>query len=538
MRRKKMTCLKSLFIVFLIGFITTPNFAQEDVDNSLFEIIWGNPPATSPKEIWELESGFDIDQDGKGEILIYARYPSNKLFLYEATGIDNEFQVIWTWDSPAITNERGVAVGDINLDGRDEIVLVIAVEFQMEFAMKIFSWDGVNDNGLPDEPNAEWDPPRAEGGAIELESVMRITNLDSDPEPEIILPSNWSGFTQIVSFGGGPDGDMNDFGLWKAEFWDPSNARSTTIGDLDNDGLLELITNDHADKSIGIIENTGEPDQYELVHRFQPDPWGFSWNPSAEGLLAANLDGGYGELYFTDLGRIYVITHDGDLTSISFENNTTLLHEFPAGGFRGLVLGDQDSDGMPDIYVAARDLNTLYDIEYQGGPADEASSYKFYSIPLDASNGGSPNFMPTSVFLGDHPRGDLDGDLKKELVLSSISTDTESSSILVLEHPNEGEPVSVYLNSRVPGTFELKNAYPNPFNPTTTIGYSLGKKSDVTLTIYNCKGQIVTTLVNETNQETGNYKVIWNAQNMPSGIYFYNIETCDFRETDKMLLLK
>jgi len=84
--------------------------------------------------------------------------------------------------------------------------------------------------------------------------------------------------------------------------------------------------------------------------------------------------------------------------------------------------------------------------------------------------------------------------------------------------------------------------YPNPFNPSTTISFSLAQPGNVRLSIYNIRGQLVKTLMNET-KETGRHSIIWNgddnsANKVSSGIYFYRIETSSSVETKKMLLMK
>ncbi len=91
-------------------------------------------------------------------------------------------------------------------------------------------------------------------------------------------------------------------------------------------------------------------------------------------------------------------------------------------------------------------------------------------------------------------------------------------------------------------TPKLFGNYPNPFNPSTTISYQLSKDSDVTLTIYNIKGQKVKTLVNET-LPVGRYSIVWNGKDnnnklTSSGIYFYKLSTGNFQQTRKMILLK
>ena len=92
-------------------------------------------------------------------------------------------------------------------------------------------------------------------------------------------------------------------------------------------------------------------------------------------------------------------------------------------------------------------------------------------------------------------------------------------------------------NNQVPAKFSLEQNYPNPFNPTTTITYSIPTNSFVTLIIYNLLGSEIATLVNE-EKNFGTYKVIWNAQHIPSGVYFYKITAGAHSIVKKMILLK
>jgi hypothetical protein len=90
------------------------------------------------------------------------------------------------------------------------------------------------------------------------------------------------------------------------------------------------------------------------------------------------------------------------------------------------------------------------------------------------------------------------------------------------------------------------DAYPNPFNPRTTIHYQLPNRNNVTLKIFDMLGQEIRTLVNK-NQSAGNYSVVWDGKNslgesVGSGVYFYQLyATCrtgNFIETKKVLLVK
>jgi len=88
-----------------------------------------------------------------------------------------------------------------------------------------------------------------------------------------------------------------------------------------------------------------------------------------------------------------------------------------------------------------------------------------------------------------------------------------------------------------PSDFLLTPNYPNPFNPTTLIGYSLPSQAHVKIEIFNALGQKVAVLV-DGEQSAGRHDVTWNASDMSSGIYFYRLTASDFAETKKMILLK
>ncbi len=86
-------------------------------------------------------------------------------------------------------------------------------------------------------------------------------------------------------------------------------------------------------------------------------------------------------------------------------------------------------------------------------------------------------------------------------------------------------------------SFSLQQNFPNPFNAATEIRYSLPKRTPVTLSIFNVRGQLVSQLVHEV-QSAGEYRVLWNGEGLPSGAYFYVLQTSDQVKKAKCVLLK
>ena len=83
----------------------------------------------------------------------------------------------------------------------------------------------------------------------------------------------------------------------------------------------------------------------------------------------------------------------------------------------------------------------------------------------------------------------------------------------------------------------LKQNYPNPFNPTTTISFNLPRRSYVELNIYNVLGVKLVTLIKGV-KSAGSYSVQFNASDYPSGLYIYELQTDNYKQTKKMIYMK
>ena len=102
----------------------------------------------------------------------------------------------------------------------------------------------------------------------------------------------------------------------------------------------------------------------------------------------------------------------------------------------------------------------------------------------------------------------------------------------------KNNPTGVELQTKgVPTVYQLNQNFPNPFNPATTIRYSISKTSNVSLKVFDMLGREVQTLVH-TMQAPGLYTVLLNAQGLGSGVYFYRLSAGTFTDTKKLLLIK
>lgn len=125
---------------------------------------------------------------------------------------------------------------------------------------------------------------------------------------------------------------------------------------------------------------------------------------------------------------------------------------------------------------------------------------------------------------------------------------TQSGNIFYVEHLRGciidgvvyGDTSLVGLNqisSEVPENYSLSQNYPNPFNPLTYIDFRIADFGFVKLTVFDVIGKEVEILLNR-DLQPGSYKVDWDASAYPSGVYYYKLETEDYSETKKMVLIK
>nr|HRD17991.1 T9SS type A sorting domain-containing protein [Candidatus Neomarinimicrobiota bacterium] len=92
-------------------------------------------------------------------------------------------------------------------------------------------------------------------------------------------------------------------------------------------------------------------------------------------------------------------------------------------------------------------------------------------------------------------------------------------------------------DSSLPNSFGLSQNYPNPFNPTTKITYSIPITSNVMITVYDVSGKEVVTIEN-CQKKAGTYTLLFNAEKLASGVYYYNLTANEFSSTKKFVILK
>jgi subtilisin-like proprotein convertase family protein len=193
-----------------------------------------------------------------------------------------------------------------------------------------------------------------------------------------------------------------------------------------------------------------------------------------------------------------------------------------------------------DLYITVRketDISNLSQFNGEGGQNfTNTSFHDTASVPITQ---GTPPFTgyfrpqsPLSSFIGNEVNGNW---ILRIFDARAGNTGSLLNWTLNIKYSS---PVSIKkIANTIPDSYTLYQNYPNPFNPSTVIKYSIPENGQVYLNVYNILGKEVENLVSEW-QEAGTYSVTWNANSMPSGVYFYRLYSDGYSETRRMVLVK
>jgi hypothetical protein len=152
------------------------------------------------------------------------------------------------------------------------------------------------------------------------------------------------------------------------------------------------------------------------------------------------------------------------------------------------------------------------------------AGYSSFDVPIQYISSDTPTRCYIEIFAGD-TTGVVGGHLGTFFLVDDITLSGTTGIDLVVD------PVT-------PEGFALKQNYPNPFNPSTTIEFSIPENDLVSLVVYNTLGQEVTRLVDNRKMGAGTYRLEWTAEDLPSGVYLYQLIAGQHSLYGKMILQK
>ena len=425
---------------------------------------------------------------------------------------------------------------DMDSDGSDEL-LALTNNDSVPYIGQLFvyKWNGSNFDTLWQSLEMEYYP-----------YGIKIADLDNDSLTDVLISCGGLKFFKNTGDSLSNQGNIIPYM--------PDN--NFVAEDLNGDSLIDIAT--------GL---PGMPGGY--VRLYQQAPFTFNFNFVGElsgGTIGANMlkafdmknDGNLdllnGEIYS---GDVYVYKNNDDFNfsqSFSHQFNTRIL---------SLETADFNNDGFVDFIVAEAwacihffknigDEN--FQIVHSGSNIGSAMNTSAYDMDKD-----NHIDLLAATFEGQIYQFRNLGDFQFEEKLCSSSAsaiygftvaDFDGNGIpdmafgvdpivIVFDAPGSFVSTSVKENKDFvsPNQFTLLQNYPNPFNPETTIRFELPKREMVTLKVYDITGKEITTLVYE-ELPAGRHSVVFNGEDLASGVYFVSFQALGFSQSRKMLLLK
>jgi len=555
---------------------STVLFAQATFNNhSVFHKAQGDTNQwnsnSGPRGVW---SGSDLDKDGRPEIWVTDYANGGKVHAFEWYYGDT---LVHVWSSPNSNSAyssgtRWIQTGDLDGDGLGEVVYNNS---DTTAGLHVYEWDGTTDNGY----STHWFRNLHTVFADTMSEVrvehFTINDIDGDGTQELIWanngPSNpaygttatthsaFSGDRFVISSVSGDIGVLpqlvEEYSMSPRDV-DKDGVRENALGggspqgvvvaDLDGDGKKEAVCFSWNNLAVFVIEATGA-DTYTLgdtsyVKLADKDDWTL-----APTVADANKDG-KDEVYvggFYDKQYFIVADTDGDANKLAASETAVLDSAY------GYAYGGSASNnafGEPAIFFGYGKGMTKF--EYTGtGSVLDTSNWSRADFGVDSLQTGGPN----KLFAG----ANLDRDSFGEVILAyqgvsdSLYAGTDSAKanpnrifLRVMEYSGKSTDLSVKdIVLITPDDFKLNSNYPNPFNPSTTIEYTLPIASNISITIYNVVGQEVASLLQMQDKAAGTYHVTWNGMDnngnkVASGTYFYSMRFGNFTKTKQMTFMK
>jgi hypothetical protein len=540
-----------------------------EYNEGVLEVVWSSPIQfdSNPNSVPRWVQYGDMDGDGAGEIIfpVGPRY-EGEIQVWENVG-DNDYGT-----EPAIslqmdaftvsgvgefrTDRERASAYDFDGDGQTELitsnsdnkVYILSVTGSIPGPFSSFELEGgdpavVDTNGF--------------SGGSWWHSLP--ADINGDGETEIVNHYwNYFGFWSIEVNGqddytypsGNPDGGVlgpQYYEYFKNEDADLVSYKGIATPDVDGDGKHE------------IVGTTGYVTEFAhgvaIISPAEGDDGISVWNEEAFSYLAASEDIDFGGTAI-DHWSIYSADLNGN------------------GKDEILVGGSYNENVVSLEYKGSGDIGDLanYDMEnWYPGPMGSIKQQPSY-ITVRDSAGVSDTLYPTGAWTSPVvmglSHGDVTGDGNPELAIgyqanaydsitvyheewvdtSFVGTDTTMMlmdpqiNVRVLSSTATGLKE---LTSKIvtPDEYKLEANYPNPFNPTTTIRFSLPVNKQISLVVYDVLGREVKTLINSQQMKKGSYEVTWDGTNnfgneVASGTYIYRLEYGNFSQSKKMVFMK
>jgi hypothetical protein len=485
----------------------------------------------------------NINGDGKPDLVVTSTGMPN-IFVYmntTAPGATTATFSTYTNFTCGLT-PYAVAMGDFNKDGKQDLAIVNDADNTVSIYINATSPNATVPGFYTKVDFACGLTPRS----------VAVGDFNGDGKPDLAVGNESSNNVSIFINTTTPGSNIPTFSA-ATNFTTGTYPISIAVGDINGDGKPDLAIANTGSNTVSVFINTTVPGAAIPSFTAKTDyTTGLGLCYVCFGDLNGDLKPDIVTGDFDDYcNSVFINTTTAGAITPSFQARTEI---YPNGQPYCMIIRDFNGDGKPDmalgngssagVSLLLNDVNLPLPVELISFTANVFNS----SVTLNWSTANEVNNFGFDIErcvnkiwqkIGFVPGNGNSNSPKEYSYVDRSPVPGGKISFRLKQIDNNGkfkysDQIEVEI---IPNNYSLRQNYPNPFNPSTTINYSIAKDGAVKLKVYNLIGEEVVTLVNEVKQ-AGNYNISFNASTLPSGIYFYKLESGNFVNSKKMILLK